>query len=119
MHEGLFGIHKDYSKRAQSLDERFVLHQESTFFFEIEGDAMAPYILSGDVLIVDRALDWSKNRVILCFYDGQMLCRRLLQDERGHYFLRAENSRYTDIFLDEDWDAQFFGVVRAIGRDIE
>jgi DNA polymerase V len=118
MSEGLFGIQRDYSKKVQSLDERFVINSESTFFFEQDSDAMSPYILQGDILIVDRSLDWLPGKIVLCFYDGQMLCRRIVE-ERGGLLLRAENSQYRDIALASDQQTTFFGVVRSIGRDIE
>lgn len=112
-HCGLFGISEDHLEDYQSLDQRFVKNKTSTYFFEAEGESMAPLILPGDVLVVDRSLKGSFGRVVIVVYEQELICRRL-QREGGRIVLRSENPRYPDLCLSSDRELIFWGVVRAV-----
>lgn len=109
---GLFGIREDHLQASQSLDQRFVKNPTATYFFEIEGEAMTPLILPGDILIVDRSLSSSSGSIIVAIYDEELLCRRLVNDRRA-WLLRAENPRFRDIILTDERELIMWGVVRA------
>lgn len=118
MAQGLFGISSDYSREHQSLDARFVRNKESTFFFETTSNAMSPYFLKGDVLIVDRSVECTHNKIVVCSVNGELYCRRLIT-QSGAFLLRSEHRDFKDIFLPEEVEVIFFGVVIAVGRDVE
>lgn len=115
---GLFGIVNDHIESYQSLDERFVKNKASTYFFEAESDSMSPLIMEKDILIVDRALDSYPGCIVVCSLNGEMLCKRLVE-QQGHLYLRSENERYKPILLQEDSEFTVFGVVRGIAREFK
>lgn len=110
---GLFGISDDHLEAFQSLDERFVKNRKSTYFFEARGESMSPLILPGDVLVVDRSLRALKNRLAIVVVDGEMICKRLGQDEKG-WILLSENPRYPSQRIDSEQGLLVWGIVRAV-----
>lgn len=114
---GLFGIHDDYIEKHQSLDERFVKNKASTYFFVAAGDSMAPLILERDILIVDRSLEPTHNKVIVVSVEGEMFCKRLIHSPHS-LILRSDNPRYSDRIISGEMDMEFFGVVTGLGRDM-
>lgn len=115
LNSDLFGISEDHIKSYQSLDLRFIKNKAATFFFEAEGDAMAPYVLEKDVLIVDRSLDPQPGSLVIASVGSDFYCRRL-EHSGQNIILRAENPIYPDIEIKEQ-DLQIFGVVRSFVRD--
>ncbi len=60
-----------------SLDliELIIQHPAATFFMRVKGDAMLDAgISSDDILVVDRALSLSNNKIIVARLDGELLC---------------------------------------------
>jgi DNA polymerase V len=110
---GLFGISEDHLESYQSLDQRFVKNKTSTYFFEAEGESMAPLILPGDVLVVDRVLKPTYGRIVIVVYDEELVCKRLVR-EHNRVVLRSENPRYPDLLVSSERALHFWGVVRAI-----
>lgn len=115
---GLFGISDDYIEKYQSLDSRFIKNKSSTFFFEATGSSMEPLIIEKDVLIVDRSLEATHDRVVVVSLDNEMLCKRLIKDSSGN-LLRSDNRTYRDIYITEEINLSVFGVVIGIARDIK
>ena len=114
---GLFGISDDYIEKYQSLDEKFIKNKSSTFFFEATGDSMEPVVFSGDVLVVDRSIDWVHGKIVIVYLEGQFMCKRLLKSPRG-IILRSENKLHSDIQITEEMDFLIWGVVIAQARDL-
>ena len=112
---GLFGISDDYIQQYQTLDERFIQNRSSTYFFVARGDSMSPLILEKDILIVDRSIEPSHNRVVVVSIDGEMYCKRLIK-ESDKMVLRSDNSTYSDILMSGEMDIIFFGVVTGLCR---
>lgn len=54
-----------------SLDELLVKRKESTFFARVSGSSMSNDFNDGDLLVIDRSLEWEENRIALCFIDGE------------------------------------------------
>ena len=114
---GLFGIGDDFLEKYQSLDLRFIKNQASTFFFETTGDSMAPLILPKDILIVDRSLEVSNNKIIVAHLDGAMVCKRY-HKKINHIILKSENKIEKPIDITEESNFIIFGVVTAIAREV-
>lgn len=116
--QGLFGISDDHKEAFQSLDERFIKNPVSTFFFEAATEAMFPWILKGDILVVDRSIsDWNK-RVCIVSHEGQLICRRVFKDYSG-LTLWAENKKYRPIRVGDFEENFLWGVVIAKIREIK
>lgn len=115
---GLFGISDDYIEKYQSLDSRFIRNKAATFFFEASSNSMQPFILEGDILIVDRSLEVSSNCVAVLALHGELICKRIIK-EGNRMLLRSENKLYRDIVVTEEMNATVFGVVTGIVRELE
>ena len=113
---GLFGISEDHIEKYQSLDARFIKNKAATFFFEAEGESMAPLILPHDVLVVDRSISASNQHIVVASIGGEMFCRRLIH-RAGHIFLYSENLKFPEYKINQDTDLTIFGVVRSIVRE--
>lgn len=116
-HCSLFGIQEDFAPIELSLDEHFVRKKSSTYFFEAAGDSMAPLILSGDILIVDRSAKIQSGRIYVVNFEGQLLCKRYFL-KTGIVSLTSENPLYRPITVDNPEEFSFFGAVTAIARDM-
>ncbi len=112
----LFGISDDFSEGYQSLDQRFIRNQESTFFFLCKNKDMAPTLNLGDVLIVDRSRKNFLGRVCILEYQGDLLCRRV-QKKQGRIFLTTDGQTSKPIILD-DSELILWGVVIARANDV-
>ena len=112
---GLFGIADDFTEDRLSLDELLIQDREATFYFKAAGDSMAPFIEEGDILIVDGSLTPKSGQVIIAFYEGQRLCKRLLY-RANKASLHSENPRYRPLDICEESEFQIFGVVTGIIR---
>lgn len=114
---GLFGISDDYIEKYQSLDTRFIKNKASTYFFVAAGDSMSPLIMEKDILIVDRSIEPSHNRIVVVSVNGEMFCKRLIK-RNSSLILKSDNSIYEPIPINGEMDIIFFGVVTGLGRDL-
>lgn len=109
---GLFGISDDFIEKYQSLDQLFIKNKFSTFFFEASGDSMEPSIRAGQILIVDKARSDFHNHICIVAYEDRLICKRVLVKENG-IILRSDNSKYRDIFVQNQESVVFWGIVIA------
>lgn len=114
---GLFGIAEDHMQSYLSLDEKLIKNKASTFFFEASGDSMAPYIHKKDILVVDRSLEATNNKVIVAALDGGLICKRIIRTIQG-VFLVSDNPKFKSIPIKAERDFYVWGVVSAIIREV-
>lgn len=73
----------EYQELGLSLGELLVEHPTATFIGIASGDSMVGVgIFSGDLLIVDRALEVRHGDIIVANYNGGFTCK-ILDKERG------------------------------------
>lgn len=111
----LFGVGEDHAFEHQSLDQKFIQNKASTFFFSMKSDAMEPYFMKEDVLIVDRSKNYQRGQVALVFYQNEMICRRI-DYENGLLILRADSNRFQNITIGQEDEVKVFGVVIGLAR---
>ena len=102
----------DYIDKRLDLNELLVPRPAATLFFWVRDDAMRPATLwPGDILIADRSLKASHNRIVLARVHGETLVRRLMTNGKiGR--LVADNPDYPVIELKQGLDYRILGVVR-------
>ena len=102
----------DYIDKRLDLNELLVPRPAATLFFWVRDDAMRPATLwPGDILIADRSLKASHNRIVLARVHGETLVRRLMTNGKiGR--LVADNPDYPAIELKQGLDYRILGVVR-------
>ncbi len=70
-------------------------------------------IHSGDILIVDRALDAEPNSIVIVEMDGSFMVKRLVREE-GRFYIQAENPSSRRIDVTNDMNARIWGVVSYV-----
>jgi DNA polymerase V len=99
----------DFVERPLDIHDYLVKHPAATFFARAEGDSMTGFgIFSGDLLVVDRALQPQHGDVVIAAIDGELTCKVLDLNER---LLRAGNLRYPPIELHDNAELIIEGVV--------
>ncbi len=104
----------DFIDKTLDLNEHLVAHPEATFFVRVSGDSMRDAgIASGDILVVDRAVQPAHNRIVVAALDGELTVKRIrLQGKR--LFLAPEHPDYPEIEITEDTGFEVWGVVTHV-----
>ncbi len=101
----------DQIERVLDINDLVVQNPASTFFVRVEGDSMEEVgIFSGDVLVVDRAVEAKVGRIVVAAVNGEMVVKRLAKID-GRQALVSENRAYEPIFLGDDEECYLWGVV--------
>ncbi len=97
-----------------SLQDYLVQNPSATFCVRVTGDSMKNAgISSGDVMIVDRALEPKNNTIVLAVLDGEFTVKRI-QKKANELFLKPENKDFKAIQITEEMNFQVWGVVTHI-----
>jgi len=102
---------EDFFHDYISLDELLVDHKETTFFARVSGSSMGNDFNAGDLLIIDKSLDWEENKIALCFIDGEFTLKRIkLKD--GKCFLVPSNKDFPLLEVNYEQGVMIWGVVK-------
>jgi len=105
----------DYLEGRLDLAEKLVIDPHSTFYFQMQGDAMLSYgIADADLLVVDRSLAPHHGAIVIAFISGNFSCR-LFFKENGSYVLRNDTG---SICQTEIGMLQVWGVVTSVCRNV-
>lgn len=101
----------DQVERVLDINDLVVKHPASTFFVRVEGDSMeGAGIFSGDVLVIDRAVDPKDGHIVVVAVNGEMVVKRLYT-EGSVLQLHSENEQYAPITVSEEEGCVVWGVV--------
>ncbi|WP_431132639.1 LexA family protein [Psychroserpens mesophilus] len=104
----------DFKEYKISLDKTLVRNKEATFYARVSGQSMIGAGLDdGDLLVVDKSLEPSHNKIAVCFIDGEFTVKRLKVTSEGVY-LQPENPVYDPILVTEHSDFQIWGIVTHV-----
>ena len=105
---------EDFMDLDLNLQEYLVQHPSATFCVRVTGDSMQNAgIFSGDVMVVDRALEPKNNTIVLAVLDGEFTVKRI-QKKGDELYLKAENKNFKSIQITEEMNFQVWGVVTHI-----
>ena len=94
------------------LDSWLFKNPNSTFLVRVSGQSMTAHgIFSGDVLVVDRALQPRDGSIVVAILQDSFLVKQLIQ-HGSKTFLRAGHKSYPDIEITEFDNFEVWGVVR-------
>jgi DNA polymerase V len=100
----------DYIETGIDLNEALIRHPSSTFFLRVSGDSMrGAGIQHGDLLIVDRSLEFRSGRIVVAVIEGAFTLKRLVQHQ-GQWRLEAAHPAYPAMPLNDDLDHCLWGV---------
>ena len=105
---------EDFMDLDLNLQEYLVQHPSATFCVRVIGDSMIKAgIHSGDVMVVDRALEPRNNNIILAVLDGEFTVKRI-RKKKEQLFLVPENDQFAPILVTEEMDFKVWGVVTHV-----
>ncbi len=104
----------DYMEGKLDLNRHLIRHPAATFFVRVTGDSMiGAGIHSGDLLIVDRAIEPADGKVVVVALDGELTVKRLSM-RNGCVMLLPENERYLPIAITSEHQFEIWGVVTNV-----
>ena len=104
----------DFKEIRISLDKELVKNEEATFYARVSGDSMQEAGLeNGDLLIIDRSIEPSNNKIAVCFVDGEFTVKRIkIESKKVH--LIPENKKYSPIEINEENELIIWGIVTYV-----
>jgi len=109
----------DLVESALDINDLVVKNPASTFFVRVEGNSMeGAHIFSGDVLVVDRAIEPKDKSIVVAAVYGELVVKRLRKQGDTH-ILASENKDYEPINVNENDDCFIWGVVVGTVRQFD
>lgn len=104
----------DYLEDKLDLNRYLIKHEAATFFVKVRGDSMiGAGIHSGDLLIVDRALEPTDQSVVIAVVNGELTVKRICKRD-GHLMLVPDNGNYEPLHIAGCMDFAIWGVVTHV-----
>ena len=104
----------DYIETYLDLNTHLIQHPSATFFLKASGDSMINAgINSGDLLIVDRSVEATHDKIVIAAIDGELTVKRLSKTA-GRIQLLPENDNYPAIDITSESDLIIWGVVTFV-----
>jgi DNA polymerase V len=104
----------DFTENSLDLNQLLIKHPAATFYLRVSGDSMTGAgIYSGDILIVDRAIESKPGQVVVAVVDGEFTVKRLTKI-KGRFYLCPENSSYAALEIKPDMSFEVWGVVTCV-----
>ncbi len=105
---------EDFMDLDLNLQEYLVKHPSATFCVRVTGESMRNAgIFSGDVMVIDRALEPKNNSIVLAVLNGEFTVKRICKKGNDLY-LKPENKHFQSIQINEEMDFQVWGVVTHV-----
>lgn len=105
---------EDYLDKTLDLNDLLIAHPAATFFVRVAGESMRNAgIFSGDILVVDRSLEATDNKIVIAIFNGEFTVKRL-KIRQGQISLAPENPAYPILEVKEGSDFQIWGVVTYV-----
>ena len=103
----------DYLEERLDLNKYLIEHPSATYFARAEGDSMINAgIYPNDILIIDKAIEEYKNKVVVAWLNGEFTVKRYYVDNSlGKIFLVSENPKYYPHEITPEMDFMIWGVV--------
>ena len=100
----------DHLDKPLDFNELLIRNPASTVCVDIGGESMAPLLLPGDRVVIDRSLTAGDRSIILACLNGEFTVKRYRRKGR-RCWLQPENPAYPVIPLNEDSTFQIEGVM--------
>ena len=108
----------DYIEQSLDLNELCIKHPTATFFVKVQGDSMVDAgISSGDILVVDRALQATHGDIVVAATNGEFTVKQL--QLRPVVQLLPCNPAYSAIPLSHESELDLFGVVTCVVKKLK
>lgn len=107
---------ENFLERTLDLNELLISHPAATYFVRVNGDSMKTAgINSNDILIVDRAVTPTNNKIVIARINDELTVKRIkLEGEKLFLMPDTDNNEYKPIEITKDIDFEVWGVVRYV-----
>jgi DNA polymerase V len=104
----------DFLERNLDLNNYLIKHPSATFFVRVQGDSMIESgIRSGDILIVDRAVEKTDNKIAIALINGEFIVKKIKKNG-DKLWLMPSNPRYRPQEITADMNFEIWGVVTYV-----
>ena len=108
----------DFDGTKISLDTFLVKNKEATFYARAKGNSMiGAGISDGDILVIDKSLNPTNNKIAICLIDGEFTVKRI-KIEKDCVYLMPENSDYKPIIVTDDNVLIIWGIVTYVIKSL-
>ena len=110
----------DYQHESLDLNEKFVHHEEASYFVRVSGESMTGLgIYDGDICLVDRLEEVADGCIVVAFVNGGLTVKTLDTSTRDKGYLRLmpHNPNFKPIIIDANDQFILQGKVTSIHRD--
>jgi DNA polymerase V len=108
----------DFMDVSIDLNQLMIKHPSATFFGRVQGNSMLDAGISdGDLLVIDRSLSPSNNKIAVCFIDGEFTIKRI-QKEVDCCWLLPANEKYKPIKVTAENDFIVWGIVTHVIKKV-
>jgi DNA polymerase V len=111
---GIPSAAEDYIEAKIDLNRHLIKNPATTFLVTVTGDSMIEAgIHSGDVLVVDRALEPTDQKIVIAVLNGELTVKRI-HYRQNRVYLMPENPDYPVLIVEEGMELQVWGVVTNV-----
>jgi DNA polymerase V len=104
----------DFIDLTIDMNKHLVKHPATTFYGRVKGQSMIDAgIFDGDLLVIDKSLQPTDNKIAVCYIDGEFTIKRI-QIQKDCVWLIPENEAYQPIKVTADNDFIIWGMVTHV-----
>ena len=109
---------QDYMDLTLDLNKALIKHPSATFYGRVKGDSMRDAgIEDGDILVIDRSIDFQDGMTAVCFIDGEFTVKRL-KIEKDKIWLMPANEKYQPIEVTPENEFMIWGIVTFVIKNM-
>lgn len=100
----------DFVYESIDLNKMIVRHPDATFYARVKGQSMVADFMEDDLLVIDRSIEWSDNKIALCYVNNEFTLKRIKIDD-DKCFLIPSNSDFPVIEVTDENEVVIWGIV--------
>jgi len=108
----------DFDETKISLDNVLVKNRGTTFYAKAIGTSMiGAGIDDGDIMVIDRSLEPTDNKIAVCYIDNEFTVKRI-KTEKNCVYLMPENKDFQPIKVTEENELIIWGIVTYVIKSV-
>ncbi len=100
----------DFVYESIDLNKMIIKHPDATFYARVKGQSMVSDFMEDDLLVIDRSIEWSDNKIALCYVNNEFTLKRLKIEDNRCYLIPS-NSEFPVIEVDNENEVIVWGIV--------
>ena len=107
---GAFSEVDDFAGESIDINKIIIKHPDATFYARVKGKSMIEDFDDGDLLVIDRSVEWTDNRIAVCYVNNEFTLKRI-RIENGKCFLIPSNKSFKPIEVNPENNVIVWGIV--------